>query len=124
MTDDSIEAKALALVNEVLIEWGLEPRCPSIEQLGYAKTTALCRAIERHEAFNQDVSDAVQEYIECFSPPSWHRLNRFITPKPKPDPLEEVLTEIDHAAMWVDKCAEEIRASLGARGWEIREKGV
>jgi len=25
--------------------------------------------------------------------------------------------------MWVDKCAEEIRAALGERGWEIREKG-
>ena len=85
---------------------------------------ALCRAIEQHEAFKQEVSDAVEAYLNPNNRIYSHSLNRFIIPKPKPDPLVEVLTEIDHAAMWVDKCAEEIRAALGERGWEIREKGV
>jgi hypothetical protein len=92
-------------------------------------TEALCRAIEQHEAFKQKVSDAVSALLDRFLGDMLSQgvinghLHQFIIPKPKPDPLEEVLTEIDHAAMWVDKCAEEIRASLGARGWEIREKG-
>jgi hypothetical protein len=110
-----IEQKALALVNEIRREY---PNAADYT----ASHIALCRAIEQHEAFKQEVSDAVvleYRYVE-FTPES---LQSFIIPKPKPDPLEEVLMEIDHAIMWADICAEEIRASLKARGWEIREKG-
>jgi len=119
MTD--IEAKALALVNEVSDERAI-PRWTTFYRKENGFVEALCRAIEQHEAFRQEVSDAVEHSLNTHFISG---LNRFIIPKPKPkpDPLEEVLTEIDHAAMWVDKCAEEIRAALGERGWEIREKG-
>ena len=109
------EEKALALLNEVQGSTftSLTRDSSAIE--------ALCRAIEQHEAFRQEVSDALLRYHAPSHVP--HGLQEFIIPAPKPDPLEEVLREIDHAAMWVDECAKEIRASLDARGFEIREKG-
>jgi hypothetical protein len=116
-----IEAKALELLNVPDWPYEYEPDDHPVK--------VLCRAIEQHEAFKQEVSDAVSALLDRFLGDMLSQgvinghLHQFIIPKPKPDPLEEVLTEIDHAAMWVDKCAEEIRASLGARGWEIREKG-
>jgi hypothetical protein len=122
MTD--IEAKAVALLNDVRVEMG---RHTSGIDRDYPSHEALCRAIEQHQAYKQKVSDAVQSWVDGgIDRPAylWFRekLEQFIIPKPKPDPLEEVLMEIDHAAMWVDKCAEEIRTALGERGWEIREK--
>ena len=84
--------------------------------------TALCRAIEQHEAFRQEVSEAVVEY---FGPKhldvilAGHRLNRFIIPKP--DQLVDVVKDVT----WYDNeiTAKELRAALEARGLEIREKG-
>ena len=72
--------------------------------------------------FRQEVSDAVDACLRRNPTMDHTDVARFIIPKPKPDPLEEVLQEIDHAAMWVDECAKEIRAALEARGLEIREK--
>ena len=118
MTD--IEGKAVALLNDVRVEMG---RHTSGIDRDYPSHEALCRAIEQHEAYKQKVSDMVGAYVRTNSADDWEKLNSLIIPKPQPDPLEEVLMEIDHAAMWVDKCAEEIRAALGERGWEIREKG-
>jgi hypothetical protein len=123
MTD--IEAKALALVNE---EAGYEYiHARDMADKSY-ELKALCRAIEQHEAFKQEVSDAAEMAVEAIV--KWSDeidkaefLHQFIIPKPKPDPLEEVLLEIDRAIMWADICAEEIRAALDARGLEIREKG-
>jgi len=120
MTDDSIEAKALALFNEIRVERGWEP-LPHLFRPHF-EAEAICRAIEQHEAFKQEVSD-VMTYIRALYPTLPRNFDRFIIPKPKPDPLEEVLLEIDRAIMWADICAEEIRASLEARGFEIREKG-
>ena len=86
-----------------------------------AALAALCRAIEQHEAFKQEVSDAVVEY---FGPKhldvilAGHLLSRFIITKP--DPLEEVLY-----GMWFSDPKEDakaLRAALDARGFEIREK--
>ena len=121
MTD--IKPNARALMDEVKREH------PTLSDYTLAVFAAQ-RAIERHEAFKQEVSDAVEELAEFVKDNPVHlaeylaiRFHSLIAPKPKPDPLVEVLTEIDHAAMWVDKCAEEIRAALGERGWEIREKG-
>ena len=87
---------------------------------------ALCRAIERHEAFRQEVSDALYDYfgdehVECNG-----RLSRFfIIPAPKPDPLVEVLEEISGEGGFdnYDHYAHNIRAALDALGLEIREKG-
>jgi hypothetical protein len=87
-----------------------------------AAIAALCRAIEQHEAFKQEVSNAVVEYYGGHHNASGEPLERFIIPKPQPDPLVEALDTI----MWTvetSQMADEIRAALEARGLEIREKG-
>ena len=116
MTDT--ETKALKLLNDcggdVLV----------VVRNGNAWVEALCRAIEQHEAFRQEVSDVVEEYIESFSPPTWHRLEGLIIPAPKPDPLLAALLELElssdieegqHDAKW-------LRIKLDKLGFEIKEK--
>jgi hypothetical protein len=112
---NDIEQKALALVRKE-------------DGKGYlnydAAFAALCRAIEQHEAFRQEVSDAVVEYYgeEYVAP--WFA--QFIIPKPKPDPLVEIFNEVDNGpAAWgsPEEYAAKVRAALDARGLEIREKG-
>ena len=121
MTD--IEQKALALLGEV------SPyKCEKVDHAHHAYLCAALRlSVERHEAFRQKVSDVVYRSLTSIAKgcaaDAAGDLSRFIIPAPKRDPLEEVLQEIDHAAMWVDECAKEIRAALEARGLEIREKG-
>jgi hypothetical protein len=115
MTDDRIEAKALALANEVLAEWGVLKKAVEVPKNSNAFSRALLRAIEQHEAFKQEVSDAV-EY--ALATPDAVDLRRFIIPKPKPDPLVEVMRDL----YWVDEYADDLRAALDARGLEIREK--
>jgi hypothetical protein len=122
MTD--IEAKALALVNEIERERCEKELTPRIMR-GLVIDEALCRAIERHEAFKQEVSDVVYKSLTSIvkgcAADAAGDLSRFIIPKPKPkpDPLVEVMRELD----WSDKYADPIRAALEARGLEIREKG-
>lgn len=121
--DDSIEAKALALVNEVNVERGYAPY--SIFSRDFDHTSeALCRAIEQHEDFKQEVSDIVDAYVRLNGFDDWDRLINLIIPKPMPDPLVEVLekwfgmktgTNEDHA--------KDLRAVLDDFGFEIREKG-
>lgn len=113
MTD--IEQKALALLNKVLAErvhWqmtGTRAENSSLE--------ALCRAIEQHEAFRQEVSDELikQGFINAST-----GIGRFIIAKPKPDPLVEALNE--SGVILAGPVAKEIRAALEARGLEIKEK--
>jgi hypothetical protein len=116
MTD--IEQKALALVNEVA-GIGCYALCDA-HPINLIE--ALCRAIEQHEAFRQEVSDAVQAYSNAYSSDeaAWATLKAFIIPKPKPDPLVEVVKGVT----WYDNeiTAKEIRAALDAAGFEIREK--
>ena len=118
MTDDSIEAKALALVNEICLEKGVIPyaKLPNIEA-----SEALCRAIEQHEAFRQEVSD-VMTYIKELYPTLPRNFHRFIIPKP--DPLVEVISEIEDGTYGETKAeyAAKLRAALDARGLEIRSK--
>ena len=116
MTD--IEQKALALVNEVARElgWG---ETKEIFAAGYTRNEALFRAIEKHEAFRQEVSDALLEYYGGYHNASGETLECFIIPKPKPDPLVDVLK--DFGGFMPD--ADDFRAALEARGLEIREKG-
>lgn len=90
---------------------------------------AICRAIEAHEAtkqeladFRQEVSDMLREYIECFSTPAWHRLYEFIIPAPKPDPLREIAEAWGLHNTVAKSWVEDLRATLEARGFEIREK--
>lgn len=121
MTD--IKQKALALVNEVSDNKHTDARSIHEVYSAVALSTALCRAIEQHEAFKQEVSD-VMTYIKALYPTLPRNFNRFIIPAPKPDPLVAAVHEVDTGPAWdspEDYC-NKIRAALEARGFEIREK--
>jgi len=120
MTD--IEAKALALVNEVEREQGMSELTTRIMR-GLIMDEALCRAIEQHEAFKQEVSD-VMMYIRALYPTLPRNFDRFIKPKPKPDPLLGIVEWLG-GPVWGtrEEYVKEIHAALDARGFEIREKG-
>jgi len=90
-----------------------------------ASITAHARAIEAHEAFRQEVSDACKKWTEanvnCREP---HDLDRFIIPKP--DPLVEAL----EAALWdvsnvklTDGELVRISNTIAASGLEVRKIG-
>ena len=122
-----IDQTSLALVNEVRSESGYAP-------IGHLYRTnpeseALCRAIEQHEAFRQEVSDAVGDTLfmvethcdgEALALVS-NRLLKFIIPKPKPDPLAQTLGDFD-GTLWEPEDVLRFRAALDARGLEIRSK--
>jgi hypothetical protein len=131
---NDVEAKALALVREVLAERNLsDKRAVRREVSPY--TEALCRAIEAHEAFKQEVSDAVVEYFgeHLVAEDGGDTLASFIIPKPKPDPLVDLLADIDVGAYdsvkaeYADLLRKDLvgrlRAALEYSGLEIREKG-
>ncbi len=86
-----------------------------------AALAALCRVIEQHEAFRQEVSDALHVWYDGTYPPV---LDRFIIPAAKTDPLVEVISEIEDGTYGETKAeyAVKLRAALEARGFEIREK--
>jgi hypothetical protein len=113
-----IEKKALALAIEAREDDKMR-LCPD-PTLTFSNWEALCRAIEQHEAFKQEVSD-VMTYIKALYPTLPRNFNRFIIPAPKPDPLIEVVKELT----WYDNeiTVKELRAALDALGFEIREKG-
>jgi len=119
MTD--IEAKALALVREVLAERDLsDKRAVRREVSPY--TEALCRAIEQHEAFRQEVSDAIENEWGNLHYGAKRNLSRLIITKPKPDLLEEVFRELQWSGAGV--FAKSFREVMKLRGLEIREKGA
>ena len=125
MTD--IEQKALALLNDVRTERGFAPVAEVYGSVLLGE--ALCRAIEQHEAFRQEVSEAVAEYFDCQQNGSRSmfevaemRLHSFIIPAPKPDPLLAAMNEVIKTADVVQANADQLRAALEARGFEIREK--
>ena len=114
------EEQAVVLVNEVRAEREQELWKGVGDRRGYGIVLeALCRAIEQHEAFRQEVS-GVMTYIKALYPTLPRNFNRFIIPAPKPDPLVEVVKGVT----WYDNeiTAKEIRAALEALGFEIREK--
>ena len=82
---------------------------------------ALCRAIEQHEAFRQEVSDALEKrgfYIDD------RDLGGFILPKPV-DPLVEAMNEVfakTKSHPITEGFSKEVRAALAARGLEITQK--
>ena len=125
MTD--IEKKALALAIEAQVDDAVR-LCHDLA-LDLYIWEALCRAIEQHEAFRQEVSDAVELSIDRSGHDGLRAghineyLGRFIITKP--DPLVEVLTEISGEGGFdnFDHYAHRLRAALEARGLEIREKG-
>ena len=129
MTDT--EAKALGLVNVHAInrrsDLGdakhTELRCALLDAVqAQAATEArhaaeLREQAERFEAFRQEVSDAIESCM--LGPIAEERLTPFILPKP--DPLEDVLSEAGYAVFPDD--LERVRAALAARGYEIRKIG-
>jgi hypothetical protein len=91
---------------------------------------AQCRAIEQHEAFKQEVSDAITALLDRFVGDSLSQgvinghLHSFIIRKP--DPLVEVIKAMrDEPTPYVNSevYANRIHKKLDALGFEIREKG-
>ena len=114
MTD--IEQKALALVNDARINPSY-PYSRLSEVSSKLAINALCRAIEQHEAFRQEVSDKIEAARDAW-PRSWSpladALDRLIIIA-KPDPLAECLLELElskddkearHDAEWLVKTIE------------------
>ena len=117
------EKKALALVNEVRDERGF--RLNVEMQREDMAQEALCRAIEQHEAFRQEVSDAVEGFyrdnpyeISCYC----DDLKRFIIPKT--DPVRALFDYLETTENFYPPEFEgDIRAALAARGLEVRKIG-
>ena len=110
-----IEQKALALLNEC--GWG----GAHLKRAWNPRYEALCRAIEQHEAFKREVSDAIEYFMDgpVGLGTARERLGRFILPKPKPDPLVEVMNEMGFGRS--QTASDEFRAALAKRGLEVRE---
>lgn len=113
----NIEQKALELVNEVSGSgsWTLTSLSHPYNRLVFR---SLCKAIERHEAFRQEVSDAVSMCRTSIGLNT--ELDRFIIAKP--DPLMEALKDMDFTTDWDAEDVKILRAALAKRGLEIREK--
>ena len=126
--DDGIRAKALALVNELFVESGGSPiDCAALFGKGDIVTLALLCAIEQHEAFKQEVSDAVAKAIgfckDGRPASAAGAIGAFVIPKPKPDPLVDVAKSLGYFNTVAQHWAGDVRAALDALGFEIREKG-
>jgi hypothetical protein len=116
-----IEKKAMALLNASEKKMGLyKTKKPPYELPSYV---ALYLSIEQHEAFKQEVSDIVEAYVNATSVDDWEKLKTLIIPKPKPDPLVEIMKAAGWANTVITSCAPAFRTALDALGLEIREKG-
>lgn len=120
------EKKALALWDAVCAEWEVSPATED-DMDGSACFAALTRAIEQHEAFKREVSDAVEKALyqmranQLMQAQVAPTLTHFIIPKP--DPLVEAWLEAfpgNHIDDARDECAK-INAALAARGLTITE---
>ena len=152
-----IEKKALALVNAERRKQGLLEPWPYGLAKGVADFKAICRVLkdleaekaeraaereqletekaaraterEQHEAFRQEVSDAVEAALSVFNQlvlddrgESALRGARLVFARfiiPKPDPLVEALDECGFGVS--SNAADDIRAALAARGLKIVE---
>ena len=121
------EEKALALLGEV------SPyKCEKVDHAHHAYLCAALRlSVEQHEAAEQELADCKQELadykqkvsdaVEDFLMNRPTSFEQFIIPKPKPDPLVDIMERLD--GEWTpEEYAKEILAALEARGLEIREK--
>ena len=118
MTSET-EKKALVLVNEVR---DAGRNCPTTlyEMRSDYTFKALCRAIEQHEAFRQEVSDAIDSSI--LTPETETHLSRFIIAKP--DPVKSLFDYLESTENFYPPEFEgDIRAALAARGLKIVEVG-
>ena len=119
MTD--IEKQALALVNEVRAE-RRDPPMVGLSRDCFASQEALCRLIEQHEAFRQEVSDAVAPLLRYWPEIRSHiveRLSAFIIAKR--DLVQEAIRELGNKP--TSPSSDDLRAALAARGLKIVEVG-
>jgi hypothetical protein len=117
-----IETRALKLLNDVWEERGYPPD-DGVNRKDLPSHEALCRAIERHEAYEQKVSDIVYAHVNATNETSadaWEKLKTLIIPAPKPDPLVEVMKKAGWADAVIDSCAPSLSAALKEHGLEIR----
>ena len=122
MTD--IKKKALELLDAVAKErgdadgWGFVNR----EDI---RSEALCRAIEQHEAFRQEVSEfalGVKGYMASVKAMAWQSdCDEFILPKT--DPLVEAVNEAWGWRGPHPDVTENLRAAIEARGGRIVWEG-
>ena len=127
---DVIETKALALLREITVERGDETPLIFCRSTYPTSHEAICRAIEQHEAFRQEVSDAVEAAIgiavkanyACERGPAiLEILSRFII-KPPVDPLVEALADC-RGCQLDEQQAKALRAAIEARGGKITFPG-
>lgn len=110
-----IEQKALALLNELS-----DYEVPDLDEAQYSTAIqALCRAIEQHEQFKREVSDAVEDYCGYVPPdcPS-HPITRFILPKPV-DPLVEAYQACFPEDTGIPSICAMLQAEITKRGGRI-----
>lgn len=122
------EKKALALLNEICVEMGLD-KVRSLK-LNMPGERALLRAIEQHETYKQEVSDAAVKATHTMAAGKLVEasgiLAAFIIAKP--DPLVEVIADYKRTkgtgeyATNKDMAAA-LRAALAARGGRIVWEG-
>lgn len=122
---ETIEQKALALVNEVAVDFRVPP-WDSIDRRSFLEDV-LCRAIEQHEAFRQEVSDAVGAVFAGYhdAPIPWVVMRRKLEPFiiAQPDPLHECLEEaLARTGDDLTEHTERLRAALATRGLELVKK--
>lgn len=126
-----IEKQALALINEVALERSTAA-FDIIDRRTYCYDEAICRAIERLEAFRKQVSDAVEELLR-----HEYGLNLYAIRKikdslshlviAKPDPLIEAFRDA-FSGTAIGKIGGyrqielNFREALAARGLEVVEK--
>jgi len=115
---DSIEQKALALIDKTRRNSDL-PKARDENARGSVAFPALLCAIEQHEAFKLEVSDAVAAALDCGDVERLRRegiLSRFIIAKP--DPLVDYLTNDEG---YFPRVAKEVADRLRSK-FEIKEK--
>lgn len=126
------EQKALALVNAERAKKGLVFSLLLCQVEHDPVFTALCRAIEAHEADKKAFSDVavkVCDWVEVigqkvgyhFTTQIEDALSTFILPEPEPDPLVEAMSEAMCGVPGEDytQPANELRQALAARGYKI-----
>jgi hypothetical protein len=113
-----IERKALELAVEAAGRRMQDYNIMSEENVLRQSIEAHARAIEQHEAFRQEVSDAVEEWSAGHGDDEqvYKNLTRFIIPQP--DPLAEAWIEATGNTVGM----EPLNAALATRGLEIVKK--
>ncbi len=114
MTD--IEQKALAQAVEAAGRRMQDYNIMAEENVLRQSIEAHARAIEQHEAFRQEVSDAVEGYASMVGLDPKRYFARFIIAKP--DPLVEALKNAGLSELAIEQIKAAIQDSGGRIVWE------